>query len=355
MANLHPDKVADVVETVLNSFIKHKWVDLSQDRPEYTFASSFMSKGRKIEVLGPLLEHKVQVKSANAARNTSPLSIDKTSIVDLVKSVKIEWSMQTTNMKFGVYDKAFSQGRAAIVDMLKIREHDAITSYYDLQETNLWRPQADISSSDEPRVPYSIPWWIQKGTTDAFGFNGLNPTNYSGGRGGLSSVTYPNSANATANYDEVTDDDLLDKLAECHVKCNFMPAHNFPEIGSGAPDWELFTTYRMIKQLHKLQKNQNDNVGVDLGKYRNMLLFMGAPFKYVPELEMTNKVGYDGSDPIYGINHKVIGCFYQKGRNMVRSATKQSPNQKDGREVHWDNFYNIRCTDLRKTYVVNSN
>ena len=225
-----------------------------------------------------------------------------------------------------------------------VRELDAMNSMAELNEENLW--SAPTGPNDNR--PWGIPYWIQKdaSTTPGGGFNGGNPTGFSGGAGGIDSSLYPKWKNWTFGYTNVTTDDLIKKVKKALRYCKFMPPHKFPETGFGDFKFEMFTVYDVLEKCERLAEQRNDNLGVDLAKYMGAVMIGGFPMRWVPYL-----TDNDSTNPIYGINWKVFRPFVKKGCMNRRHPPKPAANQHNVREVHIDTVMNYLVTNRRSTFV----
>lgn len=346
---LLPDQLDDFVNLTLDRFEKKNWVDLSLDLQEYIFASKMFKKHKDPEEGGVRMNWKVQVANTGTFKDSELYGVDTTGVKDLTKQLTVEWSKQTVNFKYDIDEEVFQSDAETIVKELKVREHSMYNDFFEGMEERLWT--APTSSTQSPRRPSGIPFWLQQSTTAAFGFNGGNPSGFADGAGGLSSTTYPNWANGTFTYQAVSDDDLLDKWAEACEMCMFKAPHSFNQLDKGENNWGFYTVYSVFSAAQKLLRASNDDLGNDLGKFRGEILFKGNPIKWVPALTDSTSAAYDSNDPIYGINWTTLEYKFQKNRNMIRHKPIQSPGQHTVREVHMDNWGNFRCTNRRRNFV----
>jgi hypothetical protein len=194
-----------------------------------------------------------------------------------------------------------------------------------------------------------IPFWVQKSATE--GFNGGDPSGFSAGAGDLSTSTYPNWKNYTFSYAAVSRLDLLAKWRKASEFTKFMPPNKYPEQAAGLGQYRYYTTYRLLAPLEALLEGRNENLGVDLAKYAGDVVFKGVPVKWVPQLENSSAAGYDSTDPIYGINWKVLRPYTKTGRWKVRSKPMTLPQQHTVRAVFTDYWLQQLCIDRRRLFV----
>jgi len=361
---LMPEQIDDFVVNTLHEFIKNKWVDISLDKQKYYFAERFgrgknfskrQKKGGKIaNMRGDELSWRIQVQNTGSFADSELYGTENVTVKDLVKEAKVQWTKQRVGFKYDIDEKMFQEGPNEIIRNMDVRRHSMFNDFHEGMETRMWT--SPTSSSQSPRKPFGIPFWVQQSSTAAFGFNGGNPSGFTSGRAGIDSDTYANWKNGTFTYNTMSDDDGLKKMAEACVKCHFMAPHSFKELGGDMPDHELFTVWGVVDQMERALKNSNDNIGHDLGKYRGSwnntnLAFRGIPVCYVPALDETGGDALDSNDPIYGIDWNNLSLSYNKGRDMqiLKPLTPdQQPTVRDVYMINWCQFY---AQNLRSHFV----
>lgn len=345
MAVLTPDQIDDLVTLTTDKFYKYKWTDLSLEYQEYVSAAMLDEK-HVVETGGPNISFRVQVRNTGNAINTGLYATDKVGVEDLMESATVPWTKQTGSWSYDIDEPLFQGDQETIVKELVVREHSCINDIVELNEENLW---SEPSTSADKR-PMGIPFWIRKASTwvTTGAFSGGNPTGtgLTGGCGGLSSTTYPRWRNWTFGYAAVTTDDLVASVKKAIWSTRFIAPVPHPELGFGKADWQIYTTYRVQEPAERLAESRNDNLGKDLARYMNQVLIGGIPLKAVPYLEAN-----DTSDPLYGVNWRVMRPYVLKGCNMRRSKPKQAPHQNTVRNVFIDTWMNYICVDRRKTFI----
>jgi hypothetical protein len=344
------DQLDDFVTLTLDRFKKKNWVDISLDLQEYIFASRAFKKNKSPEAGGVRLNWKVQVTNTGTFKDSELYGVDTTGVKDLMKTATQEWSKQTVNFKYDIDEDVFQSDAETIIKELGVRNHSMYNDFFEGMEERMWTSPA--SSTESPRRPSGIPFWLQQSTTAAFGFNGGNPASgFADGVAGINSDTYPNWSNGTFTYVTVSDDDLLDKWAEACEKCYFKAPHSFNQLDKGMSNWEFYTVYSVYNSLQKLLRASNDNLGNDLGRFRGAVVFKGNLVSWVPALTNSTSAAVDANNPIYGIDWSTVEYCFQKNRNMIRHKPIESPGQHTVREVHMDNWGNFKCTNRRRNFV----
>lgn len=342
---LTPDQIDDFVTLTLSHFKRMKWTDLSMEHVEYV-SSRFITDKSVQEKGGKDISFRLKTKNTGNARNTGLYATDVAKVEDVMIEANVPWAKQTTNWSYDVDEDLFQSDAETIISELKIREHDSLSDMVELQEENLW--SAPTSSQD--RRPMGIPFWLQKDatTTPDGAFNGGNPSGFTGGCANVSSTTYPRWRNWTFGYTSVTTGDMVRKVKKALAFTKFVAPVPHPELGFGEAKHTIYTTYRVTEPLERLAESRNDNLGSDVAKYINAVTIGGVPLVWVPYLEAN-----DTSDPLYGVNWRVMRPFVKTGCNMRRSKPMPAPGhtQHTVRTVHIDNWMNYICYNRRLTFV----
>lgn len=343
---LNHEQIDDFVELTLNRYKKDKWVDISMNLQEYHFASRWFKSKKKPERGGPRLEWKLRIGNQGTAKHSGLYAVDATNRVNVITKGTQEWSKQTVNYIYDIDEEAFQSGPETIIREMMLLEQGLYNDFFELMETAMWT--APSSSSQDPRPPSGIPFWIQKYNSSTPGFGGGDPLGFSDGAAGISVSDYPTWRNWGGTYESVSRDDLIDKLIEAMDKTRFKAPREYPEIGGGTPDWGLYTVYSVLSQCRRLLQAGNDNLGPDVARHAGEVLVRSVPLTWVPALSESDSPAYDSSNPIYGVNWKKFEYFFKSGRNMVKHPPKPAANQHTVRERHMDNWGNFVCYDRRQ-------
>ena len=344
---LRPDQIADLVKTTLDKYERQNYVDISLDYPEYHFSSVIQNKNRLTWNGGISYKWDVQVANDDNAKFSGMYDEDTLTTTNLMQQASVNAVKVTTGFMYDVDEEAFQgDNLTKIVDYIGVKKHSMENDFFTLCEAALW--SAPASSSVTPMPFFGIPFWLQKSTTAAFGFNGTDPSGFTAGAGNIASATYPNWANGTATYSQINEQDFLVKLKEACVKTNFMAPASFAELGKpGGSNWGHYTTYRVIGQLEKLLRSNNDNLGTDLSKYMGATMFAGNPIKYVPYLE-TN----DSTDPVYSVNWNTMKVVFVNGKYRQRSPAMAVSGKHSVRAQFEDTWMQLACHNRRANHVL---
>lgn len=342
---LMPDKIDDFVNLTTSKLYRFKWTDISLEHPEYV-SSQLIDQKKVTEEGGPNISFRLKTKNTGNAINSGLYAEDKASVEDVTIAASVPWSCQTTSWSYDIDEALFQSDRETIINILQVRDHDAMSDMAELNEENLW---SEPASSADTR-PMGVPFWVRKdaSTTVDGAFNGGNPTatGLTGGCAGVDSTIYPRWRNWTFGYSATTIDDLVRKVKKAMFNTTFKPPVPHPELGFGKSEQAMYTTYRVAEPLERLAETRNDNLGNDVARYIGSVVIGGVPVKAVPYLEAN-----DSSDPIYGLNWKTFRPYVKRGANMRRSPVKQAPKQHNVRSVFIDNWMNYICVNRRSLFV----
>ena len=358
---LTPDQIDDLVINTLHHLEKDVWTDLSMELQQY-FAMNNTLLSDKIGVDGgDQLQWQVKVRNTGSAKNTGMFAVDDVKVMDVTKTCVIPWTKQTCNFAYDVDEEAFQSGDAVrIVNLLKLRRHDCLSSFAELMEENFWSFPLNATDEAELKKPMGVPYWIVRNLTK--GFNGGVPLPSAGGWttvAGLNPTTYPRWKNYTGSYTAISKRDCVRLLREATVRCHFQAPVAYPMIiKAEKPRHVLCTTYDVISRMEELLEDQNQNLGNDLASKDGEVSFRRSPVYWVPWLESKHNTGVEdathtfGRNPIYGIDRNSFRMVYKSGRFMQRMDPLVAPNQHSVRHVHYDSWMQYQCFDRRRNFVV---
>lgn len=345
--------IDDIVLRTLNVWKVNRYKDLAQTLQRYEWVSRFL-KGSKKPIAGGLeLEENFKVRDTGSFRTTGLFGGRNVPIVPHLKKIHIPWHMCEATWGYDIREKAFQGGGRAILQVINAREQSMYADYAKGMESLMW--SAATGPSSDPAECFGLKTFIKKGTASAFAFGGGDPSGFSAGVGGMSSVDVPRWANGTALYDQISNDDLFSKWAEAHEKCYFEPAYAYEgETNPGAPSWVNYTDYPVVAAIQSFLTTANDNLKTDAGMFRGKIQFKGTPVRSVPALTNADSDVQDTQHPIYGIDWTTMFWFFLQGWDMKITGPNEMPNQTHGRYVQLDSIGNFMCTDRSKQYVLHT-
>ena len=353
MASLYLDQIGDFIEATLKLYKRDDWVDISLPLQNYYFADRiFKSKTEKAEASGPLVEWKLRVANQGTFKFTGLFAVDTTNRVNVLTHANMPWALSTVNYIYDIKENAFQGGPETIIKEMDLHEQGLMNDFFAGMETAVWTQP--LSATVDPRPLSGIPFWLQQAANSAanyaFGFNGGDPGSgwYAGG---IQTGQYTNWKNGTFIYNQITRDDLIEKIIAAMDFCYFKPPAPFPMLGAQKPDWGLYTTHGVLATLRKLLQFANDNLGDDVAAHSGNVYVRGVPVEWVPALTNTASDAYVTNSPFYGINWSKFEYIFRSGMNMVKRPPFQVANQHDTRMRCMDNTGQLVCYDRRANFV----
>lgn len=250
---------------------------------------------------------------------------------------------------------------AVKVDYLKELIEAAIQRMMLGFSADLWSYPATASK----KGIHGFPYWIAYSSAtavEAFGFNGTAV--YGDDTvGGVNETEVTQWNNGTGVFDTLASEDGLDLLSKAMRRCHFRTQSS--KIGS--PDnrdvsglYSFYTTEDNFEALERYTRNQNDNVGRDLGEYRGSVMFRQTPIQYLYEFteeELEEGIanpayGKHTNNPIYGVNWSTFKFLTKLGMGFRKNGPRQAPNQRNVRRVDWDQYCQLVCTNRRDNFVL---
>jgi len=340
MATLQADDIVDLITITQKDLGKMRWTDLSYDLQEYVALPSLLQKEKVAYGSGYGMQWNVMTGTSGATKDVGLYEVDSVNVSDVMTTGSVPWRHMTTNYAIERREIAMNTGAAQIVDLVKIRRHDAMVDLAKHLESRFWaKPD---TSADNLRI-FGVPYWIVYNATE--GFNGGNPSGFSSGAAGLDSGTYTNWKNWSANYTAGGGGDLVAKWRKAATFTNFKAPHAAPAYGQAAR-YGYYTNYAVISDLENRLGGQNDNLGYDIASMDGKVVFRGTPVTWVPNLESF------AGDPVYGINWGQFKPAFLSGEYLREEGPVKASNQHTVFQTHLDLTMNIMCTDRRSNFVL---
>lgn len=355
----YPSGVEDLVNSVVKNFYphRHKWTDISLNFTKYLFADKLLNKARMVKHEGGTqITWKVQVRNISNVREVGLFDENTPARNDLFVEASTDFVSQSTGTFWDVNEKVFNKGPVQIIDHIKGLMHAMYNDWFEAMEYKMWTSPATSADADKKMLGISH-WIVKETSTAAFGFNGGNPANFSAGAGNISSSTYPRWDNGTGIYTAV-DDAMLELLTEAMDKTKFVAPHSYPAIGDSTANQSLITTYPVIQGMRELTRVQNENIGKDLGKFRDTVIFRGVEVIWAEALttallaDGTANPAVDTSDPIYGIDWTTFNLALPNGKEREVTGPQVAPLQRHVREIYVDAWNQLYCTNRRRNFVI---
>ena len=334
--------IADLVLETQDKLIKRgAFVDMQTDLTDF-IAVREMWEGQANQFDGGLdWEFDVQMDHNHSARAVGMYETDGSSINDTMKQGKVGPRHVNAHYLYDLREKALQRGGVAIVNLIKTKYTAMMVSFYEVMEDFLWSKPTD---STDDKSPFGLAYWVVKNATE--GFYGADPAGFADGRAGISTTTYPRFANWTANYSEISKEDLIRKMRTAHRETQFRSpvSHAVPTL-SGMKNG-IYANSDVIGLLEEELEAQNMNLGNDVASKDGKTLFKSTPVQYAP------KLNDDSTDPVYMLDWKHLGVGILEGWQNNLTAPYMVAGKHLVRRVDLDASFNMVCTDPRKQTVI---
>tara|TARA_Y100000004_G_scaffold164609_2_gene194872 strand:+ start:6550 stop:7617 length:1068 start_codon:yes stop_codon:yes gene_type:complete len=346
MATLQADDIVDLITITQRDLGKLRWTDLSYDLQEYIALPSILQKEKVTYGSGFGMQWNVMTGTSGATKDVGLYEVDSVNVADVMTTANVPWRHMTTNYAIERREIAMNTGAAQIVDLVKIRRHDAMVDLAKHLETRWWsKPDTSSDTLKIFGVPYWITWTDNSSASPNGGFDGGNPDGFSAGAGGIDSNSVSSWKNWCAKYTNVSSTDLIRKWRKAATFTKFMAPQPSPSYGTGAR-YGYYTNYDVIGPLEEVLESQNDNLGNDIASKDGQLLFRQVPVTWCPFLE--DRAG----DPIYGINWGQFKPAFLSGEYLREEGPTKASNQHTVFQTHVDLTMNVMCTDRRANFVL---
>lgn len=344
------DEISDVIQSTQPVFERRKWQDLSHTNQRYTVTSRVFQGAKYGLSGGTKLSWRVQTSMTNSYQHVGVGAVVNASPAEQLDDCEVPWTASTVSRSWFLDEVDHNTGPEEIVNILAVNINAMYGDLTTGEENALWSSPA--SSSEKPRKPYGIPFWIQKASsgTAAYSLGGGNPSGFTT-TAGLDASTVTQWKNGNFGYADVSQTDLCPKLAEAMEKSYYEPPRSYAQLEDSKPQFVLYTTYPVWEAMQNLQTSSNDNLGTDIGRFRNTVTFKGVPMTWVPALTNAGSPVRDTQHPIYGMDWSVFKMFFKNGWDWKMLDPEVPNNQPTARKVYMWAIRNYRAMSRRQLFV----
>jgi len=342
MAGIPFSDIDDAVLLTQENLVKKgAFLDLQTDLTDHVAVREMWKDRKKVFSGGHPWEFEAQIDHNHSARTVGMFETDGSALTDTMIQMTVQPRHVNAHYIYDQREPSFQRGGAAIVDLVKTRYVGMMVSLYELLEGILWNKPDD--DSDE-KTPYGLKYWVTRNAAE--GFNGGDPDGFASGRAGKKTADYPRWANWTAQYAEITKEDLVRKMRRAHRKTKFRSpvSHAQPELGKMRNG--IYTNDSVLGIMEEILEAQNMNLGNDLASKDGKTLFKSTPVLYAPYLDD------DAQNPIYMLDWKWLAIGVLAGWENNLTKPYMVPNKHLVRRVDLDATLQMVCTNLRRQAVI---
>ncbi|MHC4676975.1 MAG: phage major capsid protein [Planctomycetota bacterium] len=275
MATLTATDILDLSTATLAQLNKLKFSEVIDRLRRYVVMPKLLKERVMIQD-GKQIDYTFMVDDSGQAKQVGLYEQDDVNVGDVLDTISIPWRHTVVPYAWERRELLMNRGVSQITNLLKIRRADAMVSLTKHMEDQFWG--VPTGTTDKKNV-FGIQYWLTTSATE--GFNGGDHASFTAGPGGMSASDVTGWQNYTADYTNVTDDDLLQLMLNAKEYTNFESIVDANELRSGGGN-RIYTTYPVKREMTKLARNRNDNLGADLAVFENSTLFAGVPIFSVP-------------------------------------------------------------------------
>ena len=342
MPVIQASDIGDLIRNSLNRLNRGKFTELATDRQKFVFTKPMIKKSKVVFDSGPLFQWNLMIDHNHSAESVGLYHVDTVNATDVMIQAQMPWRQLHASYPIDHHEITRNSGEAKIVDMLLTRRKSCMISLIEKMEYLAWRCPADSNTLDFAGIPY---WIVKNNTTGFNGTVGASVTSVAN----VSSTTYTRWRNYTAQYTDVTKDELVDKWARAAEFTDWdPPVDGLPTFNTGN-SYGFYSNWSVIGTLRRLLEDQNEDLGSDLDSMNGKVMFQRSPVVRVPELEN------DTTNPVYGVNWGVFKIATESGWWMKETVVDQAAKQHNVSEYHLDLSIQPHCYDRRRLFVLATN
>jgi hypothetical protein len=262
---------------------------------------------------------------------------------DKMTDANAPWVYANTYSSYERREFKMNMGKKRIFNLIEVGEYNALLSAAEGLENDFWNIPA--STSDDLK-PYGVFYWLTYSASS--GFNGGNHSNFSSGKGGISSTTYTNWKNRTEQYSAITSGDACLKIRNCLSDCKWKAPVNKAQFrGSSGDRRRLYGAASTVRSFENAAMAQNDRLGGDLGAMDGITTIRKVPFVEARQLDSLTT-----SAPILGINWDDFGFAVPEGGSTYRHDPRFLSDQPNTCVTDIDFQYQIVAFNLRTHFLI---
>lgn len=323
----------------------------------YEICNRWFAKDRITFDGGTSIIRNVQLAENGSAKFTQPYTKAEVGVVDVQARIRAEWTQATADWSISRQEMMRNRSKPKLISLVKTRRIAAMADLANLLEEKSW-----VSPEDSSDVlnPLGIPMWITPIVTgETADHNGENPL-YSGGTtaadcGGIDSSLAANARwrnyndrwSAAADHAGSLNAADIIKITRMLRRLKFQSPTFVKDMENGAyRDMRLYTGEENLESLEERAREQNDQLGADVGRYAGATLIKNLPVVWIQQLDKSE--GVDTTYPLYALNHAYFTPFIMEGDYMRETGPMNSRDYHDVFTTFVDMQFNFICTNRQR-------
>jgi len=338
---LTPEQMPDAVIATMNTLNKGKWIGEMVDLQEYVGFNQIAKAKREQGKSGRGVTVRYVMDHNHSAANVGLFNKVEFARDDAMKEGTVPWCYTDGHMVFDEREPGMNNGPEEIVDLVEVENARMVTSMVVLGESNVW---GIPESEDDNDTPFGVQYWVTKNAS--LGYYGGNPTGFSAGRAGISSLTYARHKNFTGAYSSVDDTEgtgLIYMMEMAADKTNWVAPAPEPGMGRKGASRGIYCNWATKNKMKNHAKANNDSLGYDLSTQTPV--FRGGKIQYVPHFDS------DATNPVYMLDFNHLYARFLKNWWMQRIKISRLQDRPHCFAVIVSLVWQVICDDLRKQAV----
>jgi len=317
--DLSTEQALDLWKITESNYAWRGKFEVLQERHDYPIVNQLFQEGKVQFQGGTQIIYDVMIDDAGTAEMILPNADHEYAVGNVMAQIVIPWRIIRDYYLTNDQEVMRNAGGRKLVDLLKVRRTSSAYSTANKLEARAFLTPAD---SDDKVNPYGMPYWVvpitsAQVTAGTSGHQGQNPLygdgNDIGTCGGVDAsdpkyALWRNYNDVWTNANgELTEDDV-DKILGMTLDTKFKPPLNAKDVESGAFDnFRYYTNKVMTLAFWRKGRENNDNLGADIGTYAGNVVIRGNPIIRQDDLDS------DTSNPLYAINLSSFKPFILDG------------------------------------------
>ena len=322
----------DLVVTTTEKMPTLTFSDVSQVLQYNELFSKFIRRNRVDVESGTEIRGTVRTTKPNTARQRQMFETDTISIPALHQKKLVPWRHTDQHWAWERREVLMNREPSRLANLIDGRRGGAIIDLAELMELQFL---GGPSSSTDLTTVWGIEHWIVYNATT--GFTGVHPSGFSD-IAGIDANVHTRYRNYSANYTDVTQDDLISKMSTGHRKIRFVsPQSKKAFRGANSETFLIYMDETTINEYEKRSMDQNDDLGKDGRPYDDQTAFRRNAVLYLPVLDDNSTE----TNPVYMINVDEFKVKVLSGDFLAETGPDPHPNDHNTRVMWIDVTWNM--------------
>lgn len=338
-------QIRDLVLGTLRNLGPPRFHQIATKLPRYEVFPKILKKD-KVQITGGtgwkrslMLDHNYSARHLGMFATLTP------STPEVMAEISVDWRHTESNWNIERREILMNRGsREQVFKLITSRRAGGTLSMVEKVEECFWSKPA--TSADQ-----TTPWGLEiyvvfDGGAD--GHTGGDPAGFPAGAANLTVAAAPRWRNYQFTYTDVSQSDLIRRMRTCHRQIRFQSPIDLEGYRRGTgKTMRIYVNDAVMGQFEELAESRNENLGPDVGRIDETVVFKKHPIIYVPALDLDHISGAGRPvNPIYFIDYDCLFPIILEGDFLHEQEFKGS-NQPNVTTHVQDLTWNLACYDRR--------